>query len=75
VLAGAVRANLTRQPLRERNEREIAQCLELAAERLGPGEADRLLATGAALPLDAVVARARQAVRDAHEAVRPRTPH
>jgi predicted ATPase/DNA-binding SARP family transcriptional activator len=75
VLAGAVRANLARQPLRERNEREIAQCLELAAERLGPGEADRLLATGAALPLDAVVARARQAVRDAHEAVRPRTPH
>lgn len=74
VLAGAVRANLARQPLGERNEREIAGCLALAAERLGQAETDRLLATGATLPLDAVVARARQAVRGTHEALRPRTP-
>jgi predicted ATPase/DNA-binding SARP family transcriptional activator len=73
VLAGAVRANLARQPLGERNEREVAGCVELAVERLGQVETDRLLATGAALPLDAVVARARQAVREASEVVRPRT--
>ena len=74
VVAGAVRANRARQPLWERNEREIAGCLELAAERLGKDEADRLQATGAALPIEAVVVRAGQAVRAARDVVRLHTP-
>jgi hypothetical protein len=74
VVAGAVRANRARQPLWERNEREVAGCLALAAESLGQDEADRLQATGAALPIEAVADRAAQAVRAARDVVRPRSP-
>ena len=74
ILTGAVRANHDRQPLFERHEQDLLAAVESAATRLDSAEVDRLLATGAAMTIEAAVAQARQAIRLAREDVSPDRP-
>jgi hypothetical protein len=74
VLAGAVRANRDRQPLWQRNEEEVLACIERVGDELDRAEAGRLLASGAAMSVEAALVQARQAIDLAREGLSPGTP-